>query len=312
MKMSRSTISFTAFLGGILFLAAFYASGLYANTPGATTGPWPAIGAAAVIVANGFGLLMTSNRVSVKATVSVPFIYIALVAANPWALHWSAFHPASLLMLGSIFCYLSFCAVRPSMEYLAGGTFLLGAAGLFVPPVLWIFPIFLLMGVGKATAKVKYLVISVIGLVLPLLILAGITYLRQGADAVLGLLPSLWERMTDVHLGIRHFSAATLARILLTLVATLMAVVHIVGQLNTYKTVQFLALVRLIMMAVALSVMALLFPEDAHTPCGLIICLPVTLLQNEYMAARGNERTKTALAIIAFLLLVAERVSLFL
>ena len=298
MKMSRSTISFTAFLGGILFLAAFYASGLYANTPGATTGPWPAIGAAAVIVANGFGLLFTSNRVSVKA--------------NPWALHWSAFHPASLLMLGSIFCYLSFCAVRPSMEYLAGGIFLLGAAGLFVPPVLWIFPIFLLMGVGKATAKVKYLVMAVIGLVLPLLILAGITYLRQGADAVLGLLPSLWERMTDVHLGIRHFSAATLARILLTLVATLMAVVHIVRQLNTYKTVQFLALVRLIMMVVALSVMALLFPEDAHTPCGLIICLPVTLLLNEYMAARGNERTKTALAIIAFLLLVAERVSLFL
>ena len=99
---------------------------------------------------------------------------------------------------------------------------------------------------------------------------------------------------------------------ILTMVATLMAVVHIVRQLNTYKTVQFLALVRLIMMAVALSVMALLFPEDAHTPCGLIICLPVTLLLNEYMAARGNERTKTALAIIAFLLLVAERVSLFL
>ena len=306
--MYRNPYGLPAILGGGILLTAFYAAGLFVPTPGATTGTASAIGAAAVIVANGIGLLLTSRRVSGKATLTIPFIYIALVAANPWALHGSAFHPASLLMLASIYCYLSFCAVRPSLTYLLGSFFLLGAAGLFVPPLLWLFPLFLLLSIGRTDEKGKYLVTAFIGMALPLLIQAGVVYLRTGADDVLSLPAAWWTGMTDVHPHLRPFSAATLFRILLTVAATLMAAFHIIQQLNTYKTVQFLAFVRLITLAAVLCLMALVFPENSHTPCYLITCLPVTLVLNEFFVSHGARRTKIALAVAAILLLVAERI----
>lgn len=308
MKMNGNNIGFAGLTGCAVFLAAYYVAGLYVPVPDAPSGVWPVLGAAAVILLNGFGLLMTSNRISVKATVSVPLIYVALVTANPWALRWSAFHPASLLLLGALFCYLLYCTLSPSLELLAGCYFLLGTSGLFIPPLLWLFPVFLLMGIGRAPYKAKYLVTAALALCFPLLIQGSLVYLRQGVDPALALLPQLWSGMTDIHPAIRPFPAVTLARILFVLAVTLVAVIHVVRHLNTYKTVQFLAFIRLIGLAAALSIMALLFPSNVHTPCGLIICLPVTLLLNDYIITPGHRRGKIALAVAAALLFIAERV----
>lgn len=307
--MNGKNIGIGALTGFVAFLAAYYAAGLFVSVPGAPSGIWSVVGAAAVILLTGAGLLLTANRVSVKATLSVPLIYILLVAANPYALRWSEFHPAALLLLSSIFCYLSFCTDRPSMAYHAGAFFLLGAAGLFVPPLLWLFPLFVLMGVGRAPAKGKYLVTALFSLVLPFLIEGGVTYLRQDFAAACDLLPRLWTGMTDIHPGVRPFTAVTLARILFVLAVTLVALSHVVSHLNTYKTVQFLAFIRLIAMAAFLSLMALVFPADPHTPCGLLICLPVTLLLNEFFVAPDKRRGKAAVITAAALLFAAERVS---
>lgn len=306
--MNERNIGFAALTGCTAFLAAYYAAGLYVPAPGAPSGAWPTAGAAAVILLNGYGLKLTAKQISVKASLSVPLIYIALVAANPWALRWSSFHPASLLLLGAIFCYLLFCTVRPSMEILAGCYCLLGASGLFVPPLLWLFPVFLLMGIGRTPEKGKYLVTAVFSLCIPLLVWGGLLYIRQDLEAALGLFPQLWTVMTDIQPSIRPFPAVTLARILFVMAVTLVAVVHIVRRLDTYKTVEFLAFVRLIALAAVLSLMALVFPAGAHTPCGLVIFLPLTLLLNEYYVSPGQRRSKVALIVSAILLLSAERV----
>lgn len=312
MKMNRTRTHFVAALAGIVLLAAYYIAGLHVPIPGAEDNALSRIGSATVILLNGIGLLLTSHRISLKATYSVPFIYIALVAINPWALRWSAFHPASLLMLASIFFYLLYCAVRPSLVYLVSSFFLLGAAGLFVPPLLWLFPFFLVLNIGRTDTKGKYLVTAFIGLALPLLIRASVLYLRYGVDAALALPGELWEGMLDLHPGLHPYSAITLARILLIVAATLMAVVHIIMDLDTYKTSQSLAFIRLIVLAALFSLMSLLFPPAAHTPCGLIICLPVTLLLNEYFVTTGMRKQKMAIATVAMLLLLAERISQFL
>jgi len=312
MKMNSRRIGFAALTGCFVILAAYYAVGLFAPVPGARTGFWSAFGAAAFILLNGLGLQQAGNRVSVMTSVFVPVIYIALVAANPWALRWSTLHPASLMLLGATFCYLTFCNIRPSIELLAGCHFLLGAAGLFVPPLIWLFPVFLLTGSGRTISKGRYVVTALISLALPLLIHCGFTYLRQDFSATREILPWLWAGMTDVHPGIRHFPAVTLTRIFFTLAVTILAGLYIIHQLDTYKTAEARALVRLIILALALGLMALIFPADAHTPCSLVVCLPVALLLNEYLFSSGKGWARTSLIVAAILLLIAERISLFL
>ena len=309
--MSRTRFGFAAVFGGTLLLAAFFASGWYVPVPGARTGVLPCLGAAAVILANSFGLSLIGTRFSARPSGLIPFIYIALVAANPATLRWTPCHPASLLLIATIYCYLRFCSDR-SNEYLAASCLLLGTAGLFMPPIFWLFPLFLLMGAGRASSKGRGLATALIGLVLPLLFYGGILYLRQGADAALALPARLWDGMTEVNPGIPHFRATTLARILLTLAATLIAFFDIVRKLNTYKIVEFLAFVRLIILTAALCLLTFLFAKDNHTACAVATCLPITLLLNEYLAGPGKARTKTALAVATILLLVAERISLLL
>ena len=310
--MSRIRFGFATVLGGIVLLAAFTASGWYVAVPGARTGFLSCAGAFVVILANCFGLSLIGSRFSARPVGLIPFIYIALVAANPATLHWTPCHPASLLLIAMIFCYLQFCSGQSSNEYLAASCLLLGPAGLFMPPILWLFPVFLLLGAGRTPSKGKSLVTALIGLILPLLVYGGILYLRSGTDAALSLPLRLWEGMTKLSPGIPPFRATTLARITVIMVATLIAFIDIASKLNTYKIIQFLAFVRLIILTVALCVMTLLFAKDNHTSCALATYLPITLLLNEYLAAPGKGRTKTALAVAAILLLVAERISLLL
>ena len=293
-------------------LTAFYASGLYADAPLAAGGFWSCLAAAAVILLNSALLSFTNTRISAHSNIYVSFVYIALVAVNPYALRWTLAHPASLFLLISIILYLAYCAEKPSMEYLSGAFFMLGTSGLLLPQLLWLFPILLLSSIGKSEDKLKYIVTAIISLLLPMLIFGGICYIRHGIDDTLAAFSGMWEKMSGISMQDFRLSAASLCRILLAVIATVTAFVYIVRHLTVYKTVQFLAYIRILVLTLAICLIALLFNEDGLVPYELIISIPITLLLGEYFINSGDRRGKNILIAILILMFIAERISLFL
>ena len=309
--MNRTISEFLVLVGAFLLLAAWYASGYPAATPGIPHTFLAGFLAAVVVLANAVILQWTEDRVLAQVGLFTPAAYIVLAAANPAALWFSPFHGATLLLALSIAFYLAFCAVRPSMGNLVGAWATLGGAALLFPPFLWLVPVYAVSAMVKAEEKLKFWVASLLALCLPVGIYLGVMALRSDSFLPGDFFASLWQGMTDVSHGSLHFSAATLCRILLTALATLLAILWSAGRLDRYKISRSAAVMRIIYLTLSISLLTLIFLPDSRYPAGLATALPVSLLLNEYFGVPDRKKGSRILAVILVLILIAERIACY-
>lgn len=309
--MKRTFSDFAVLLAVLLPLAAWCATGWLAAGPVPQRPVLSGLLAAATLLANGLLLFSTHRRVMSGLSLSVPVIYIVLATANPDALYFTPFHGASLLLALCLFFHTAFCSVRPTLSKLLGTWASLGAAGILFPPFLWLIPLLALTSMGKAEDKLKYAAASLLSLCLPFGLYAGILFLREGSFPVGAVFTRLWDQMTVLPHPAFHFSAATLCRIALTAVATVLAIIRAAKLLDRFKTAQYRAVIRIILLIPALCLLVLLFAPDCRFPGGLVTYLPVSLLLNDGLAAQGSGNRFPTLAVILFLILLAERIACF-
>ena len=307
--MKRTNSDFLIFASILLPAVLFCAAG-WLTIPAADRAVVSGLLAGLVLVANGLLLFLTGDRVMNETSPLAPVIYIVLAAANPAALSLTPLHAASFLLALSMLFHLLYCAIRPSLGYLAIAWATLGCAALCFPPLAWLAPVYAITTAPSAEEKGKYTVALILSFILPAGIWIGIQYLR-GTGLPVNVLRGLWTDMTVIHRPTLHFSAATLCRILLTVLATVLAVIHILRRLTRYRTAQYHAFLRLLVLTLALVVLNLVFLSDSRQPFGLLTLLPVTLLLNEYFRDRNAEKGAGLLAVILALVLVVERITCF-
>lgn len=307
--MKRTNSDLLAFAAVLLPAAVFCAAGWLA-LPDAGRSTASGLSAGLILVANGLLLYLIGDKVMNEISLIPPVSYIVLAAANPEALSFTPLHIASFLMAVSLLFFLLYSAIRPSLDYLAAAWATLGGAALFFPPLAWLAPVYAVTTAPHAEEKGKYIVALLFSFILPACVWIGIQYLR-GAGMPGEVLGKLWAEMTTLPRPALHFSAATLCRILLIVVATVLATVHVLGWLTRYRTAQYHAYLRLLVLTLALVLINALFLSDCRQPLGLVTLLPVALLLSEYFRNRGGEKHVWLLAVILMLVLVAERISLF-
>ena len=308
--MKRTNADLWVYVAVILLVALYWATGWRAASPP----PRPflsGLAAALILSANAFLLYLTNDRIMNEMSLIAPLAYAALVAANPAALYYTPLHMASLLMAASLFFYLHFCAEKPSLDYLGGAWVTLGAAGLFYPPLLWLAPVYAATTAPRAESKGKFWVTLLLSLILPTAIHIGIQYLRGGNAPDL-ILRDLWNGMTDVRHPALHISAATLVRILLVFIAAVLAALQMLRRLTRFKTGQFHAVTRVLLLSICLAVLGVIFLADINQPYGLLLMLPVSLILNEYFRNPEGSRSIRTLSLILLLVLAVERIARFL
>lgn len=237
--------------------------------------------------------------------------YAFLTAANPTAFCLSPFHGVALLSAVSLYCYLCFTALRPALKYVAGMWFTFGIAVQILPSLLWLAPVLLLSSIGKAMEKGKYCFTALLGLLLPPFVWMAIRYLSGGTAPAGDYLPHFWSEMTALHLPSTNLSAATLCRIGFTAVMAVTAILRTMPRLFRYKTAHYHALLRLMLMTLCLSTYGFLFLNYPALPAGLLVLLPVAPLLGVFIFDTLTRKGAQTWISILFLLLAAERISLF-
>lgn len=237
--------------------------------------------------------------------------YAFLTAANPTAFCLSPFHGVALLSAVSLYCYLCFTALRPALKYVAGMWFTFGIAVQILPSLLWLAPVLLLSSIGKAMEKGKYCFTALLGLLLPPFVWMAIRYLSGGTAPAGDYLPHFWSEMTALHLPSTNLSAATLCRIGFTAVMAVTAILRTMPRLFRYKTAQYHAILRLMLMTLCLSAYGFLFLNYPALPAGLLALLPVAPLLGVFIFDTLTRKGAQTWIAILFLLLAAERISLF-
>ncbi len=307
--MNRRFSDLLVIAGVILLLTAYGAAGWLA-LPVAERTFLPTFSAVGVVLINCVLLYMLNERLLSGTSLLVAVLYAVLATARPASLVYTPYHTASLLLAVSICAYLHYNAGRPSLKYLVGAWAALGAAVLVTPQLAWLIPVYALSSIGKAEDKVKFWVAAPLALILPVAAWAGICYIRSG-EAPGALLSKLWSGMCAVERPSFPYSAASMCRLLLTVVAALLAIVHVARRLDSYKTAQARACMRLMILTLSLSVLTLLFFSHPAIPSGLLTVLPVAPLLGEYFSHAVRGKGVGTLAIVLILLLIAERVSYF-
>lgn len=308
MNRNISGFFFPVFL--LLFVAACYAS-VWISPAAAAGGTFATgLGACLVIVACCLLLFLVYRPVLPGASGIAPVVYAVLAAAHPAALYFSPFHIAVLLMALCLYCYLLFNTIRPSHEMLFLMWAAFSAAGIFVPSLFWLLPVLLFSSLEKAPGKGRFLATAVWALALPLLVWTGIRFLVWDTPPT-AFLPGIWDGMTTLHLPTFNLPAVTVVRITLTAAITLAAILRIVSRMSVFRTAEYQACWRLILMTLCLTALSVLFLSDAATPAGMLVMLPVAPLLGRYFQPDLRRKLTRLMLIILALLLVAERISLF-
>lgn len=310
--MNRTISAFATLAGIILLLAAWCASGWLAAEMLPARPFLAGLAAAAVILVNAVLLYLANDRILAQAGLVTPVAYVVLATANPAALWATPFHATVLLTAFSLVLFLSFCAIRPGMGSLVGSWATLGAASLLFPPLFWLAPVYAVLAVGKAEDKLKFWTASLLALCLPAGAALALNSL-DGNSTAAAFFTDLWTQMSTFPHRPFHFPAATLCRIGLTALATLLAIIHALGRIDRYKIARSAAIIRIIFLTLALCLIAALFCTPGQHPAGLLTSLPVALILNEYFGAsdRRSGAGSRTLAIILILVLLVERISCF-
>ena len=310
--MKENLWKLTAAALAIISLVIFYASAFFIPVPAGTASTAACAGAAVIILANALLLYFTYLHISLHSSIIIPALYILIVSVNPQALYWTVYHPASMCLLVSVMLHLAYCAAGASTEYLVGSLSMLCIAGLIMPQLFWLTPLYLLSSIGKAEEKSKFIVTSILALTLPVIVYAGIRMIVLKDSFDITHFSYIWEGMSDVRIQNFHLTAATLSRFAMFVIAIVTAFVFTVRNLGRYRTIQFLAYARILVLTLAVALISILFKGDGCIPYELFLAIPAALLTGEYFKSSDKRRSKAALAAASLLILIAERISLFL
>jgi hypothetical protein len=306
--MNRNIRGIFDLVAWVLIVAAYYASAWMAPAGACTVAD--GLRATLVILVCCVLLYFLHQHMLSGSGIPTALLYAVLAAAPPAALRYSPFHIAVLLMALCQYCYLHFNAVNPSQEtgFIQWASF--SSASIVLPPLGWLLPLLLLSSLPKAVGKGRFLATAFLGLVLPLAVWTGIRFCMKDPDPT-AFFPEMWAQMATLHLPHFCLPVVTVVRIAMTAAITLAAIIRILCRMSSFRTAEYHACVRLILMTLGLAVIAVLFLSDPATPSGLLLMLPVAPLLSRFVQDNPGRKMGRLLLIILALLLVAERISLF-
>ena len=237
--------------------------------------------------------------------------YVFLAAANPVSFTFSRFHVVALLLVCCLYCYLCYSALRPGLSYATGLWLSFGVAALLLPSLLWLAPVLLLSSVRKAGDKGKYIFILLTGLLLPAIVWMALRFLYGDPLLPTDLLSACWAGMSTLHLPSTNITAVTLVRIGFTVAMTVTAFWRILPRLSRFKTAQYDATLRLMLLTLCFSLYAVLFLDYPLQPAGLLVMLPTAPLLSVFLLGTLSRRGTLPWFVTLLLLLAVERIAFF-
>ena len=299
----------TSILLLLVVLSAWYVSGILSGRA-ASSGAWDIVPAVVLLLATGFIIYLINENMISGGSSLAPVIWFILATANPAALTLSPILAATPLVAASIALLLAFCTVRPSIEYIAACFALLGVAAMLLPPLIWLSPIFFICSITRTESKARTVVASLLALAIPLFTWCCIRFLAGDLQAVVATLEGFGRGAVSLNLIGTGASAPTIARLALTVVLTLISLILVIRRLDSYTTDQFRSANRIIILLPSLVALAILFLGGQ--PWELLTAIPASLLIDEYASRPVHRRGCTLILTALGLLLLAERIYLYL
>lgn len=123
-----------------------------------------------------------------------PLTYLVLVTSSPYFPYFSQQHLAAVLCSMSFLTLIDFSKSPDNLLSFALASLTLTASAIFWPPLLWMAPSYLVIGVIRSGEKMKVAVSLILAAVTPILIYFAVMYLQDNLDAGVQIIREKLER----------------------------------------------------------------------------------------------------------------------
>ncbi len=241
----------------------------------------------------------------------LPVLYLFLVLNNPRVIFFSPLHILALLLLWALVFSARYKSSLQNLSDNYLSFFLYGAATIFFPPLVWIFPLVILINLRATEEKFKYIFTSFLGMLTPLVMVLAICYVVGRNEFVKGLGGSFWALMCAVGRHNVDFSAVEIVTSLFLISFILISIFYLLRNLNRYKIIHSNTSSRIIIFAILISLVCALFLTDNHDPYGVVLFVPVSLILFEYLSSPTNNKGATIFYIVVTGLAIISRIIVF-
>jgi hypothetical protein len=239
-----------------------------------------------------------------KSSATLVMLYFILLMSDSETIFFSGSSIAAPLFLWAIISTIN--SGNENAEIFKAG-FLISTATLFDYHLVAMIPLVLYYSLVNRSFALRSFVISVISVILPYLITISVRHILF-ADSHL-FLTMLWEDITGITTP--SFNPESVAKIIILLfsaVLTYRVITSILSRLSSYKTIKYLALMRLIITSlIILSI--IVFYDNIGGRFMTLLSIPGAYLINEYLFLDSTGKYRRAEFLVMLILLAVMRLS---
>ncbi|MBR3030952.1 MAG: hypothetical protein IKH93_07380 [Bacteroidales bacterium] len=238
----------------------------------------------------------------------MPLIYSMLILSCRDALCLSPIHLAAFFLTWALF--FSF---RASLEpYNIDNPFvsmlMLSTASLFFAPLIWMAPVMAALDNNNSTQKLKTIVGSICGLLLPMIFITGITAIVSGYKVITEPLMKYLEMVIDLDAGLPQMQVATIMKVLIMVISAVWAAVLFIKTFSTLDIAAERCHMRCMIYSVWLALTALMFGNSLGSLPWMLALMPLSFFLYSFFNRQAQQRNGTFLLAMLLLFTLAERI----
>lgn len=253
-----------------------------------------------IFAANAAVVYVTVDFFSLGINHIAPLIFAILALSFPAVALYDSSYLCTLPLNAAFYICVRFYGGDANNDMAFLYSMLLGMASLMFSPLLWVAVFMLIMNFWMAGDKLRFIVISVVGFLLPLVVALSAVYVTGDIRT---LMPAMSGYLRDIVMpypGLTASSAARVIKILIWLVCFVVALVAFFRRNAEYSVSHSHAMILVYSYSALITLIVLVFSYNNFTMNTMLIMVPVSVVLYDYLVWGASDKDcRIALAFTA-------------
>ena len=238
-----------------------------------------------------------------------PLLYLVLATSSPCFPNFSQQHLAAILCSMSFLMLIDFSKSPDKKLSFAMASLTLVASAVFWPPLMWMAPVYLLIGVIRSGEKMKVAFSLILAAVTPVLIYFAVMYLLDNLDAGVQIVSAKLEQ--SITLESRHYvhlSMPTILKYLVIATGIFSASLRILFNMHIPAISERWTYLITVVIAFSIIGICLVFYPVAGRAVTMVACPLSSLLLAEHISGLKTEKASRIYLFLLITTAFAERI----
>ena len=258
-----------------------------------------------LLVANAATVYFTVEFFSLGINHTAPLIFAILALSFPSAALFDMAAMATLPVCGAFFLAVRYHGGQVSDDMVFLYNALLALASLHFPPLVWLAVFLLAMNFSMAADKARYVVMSVVGFILPLAVYLSYLYVTADLRALAPVVKKYLLSLVAPAPGLGAASASRVIKVLIFGICYIVALVKYFRRSAEYSVSHSHVMILIFSYTVLMVLLLVLFPYGGSTMNTLLLMMPFSIVLYDYLVWGASDREcRTAVAFAALAVLL--------